>query len=68
MDHPLQVAYERVEGGLLEQEIQQLTRVWLEEEEGLSLRVELEAEDCCEREEGEESNVMGYVVLVWGER
>jgi hypothetical protein len=62
------VAYERVEGGLLEQEIQQLTRVWLEEEEGLSLRVELEAEDCCEREEGEESNVMGYVVLVWGER
>lgn len=72
--HLIQVAYERVEGGLLEQEtqrstrvwlegglleqeIQQSTRVWLEGEEGLSLQVELEDVDCCEREEGEEQNV-----------
>lgn len=66
--HLIQVAYERVEGGLLEQEIQRPTRAWLVEEEGLSLRVEPEAEDWCEREEGEESNVMGYMVLVWVER
>lgn len=54
VDHVMQVAYERVVGGLLEQEIQRSTRVWLEGEVGLSLQVELEAANCCELEEGEE--------------
>lgn len=68
VDHLMQVAYERVDGGLLEQEIQRSTRVWLEGEEGLSLQVELEDVNRCELEEGEEQNVVGYMVLVWVER
>jgi hypothetical protein len=66
--HPNQVACERGEGGLLEQENQRSKRVWLEGEEGLSLQVELEAVDCCVPEEGEEQNVVGYMMLVWVER
>jgi hypothetical protein len=53
VDHPSQEVYERVEGELLETVIQPLTRVWLEEEGELSLQEELEAENCCELEEGE---------------
>lgn len=45
VDRLIQVAYEKVEGGLLEQENQWSTRVWLGEEEGLSLQVELEEQN-----------------------
>lgn len=58
VDHLLQAVYERAEGGLIETEIQLLTKVWLEGEEEPSLQVELEAENCCEREEGEGQHEM----------
>lgn len=68
VDHPSQVVFERVEAGLLEKEIQLPIKAWLEGEEELSWQVELEGEDCCEREEEGGQNVMAYMVLVWVER
>jgi len=64
--HLLQEVYEKVEGELLETEIQPLTRVWLEVVEGLSLQ--LKAGHCCEREEGEGQSEMAWTVLLWAER